>query len=100
MTPYAITIGDITTGDVALLDEATVWVGNLPEEEQSCHLVCAAWVMLGYPGIHRRGKWATVAQHSWIELRPGVVLDLYPVAGVRPSLHVRLPIGDLYEVQE
>lgn len=25
------------------------------------------------------------------------VLDLYPVAGVRPSLHVRLPIGDPYD---
>lgn len=98
MTPYAIKVGDITQEDLAILDEATVWLRNLLDEgNQSCHSVCAIWVGMGHPGIRRRGKWAKVAEHSWIELRPGVVLDLYPVAGVRPSLHVRLPIGDPYD---
>lgn len=100
MTPYAIEVGDITRGDLAVLDEATVWVGNLPDnKDNSCHSVCAAWVARVGLGVHKRGRWAKVAEHSWIELRPGVVLDLYPVAGVRPSLHVRLPIGDPYEVK-
>ncbi len=98
--PYAIKVGDITRGDVALLDEATVWMCRLPEGEHTCHSVCAFWVKFGYPGIHKRGKWAKVADHSWIELRPGVVLDLYPVAAIRPSLHVKLPIGDPYEERE
>lgn len=99
MTPYAVKVGDITQADLAILDEATVWMSSLLEQPETCHSVCDLWVCMGHPGVHRRGKWAKVAEHSWIELRPGVVLDLYPVAGVRPSLHVRLPFGDPYDAE-
>lgn len=110
MTPYAISVCDVTPEDMRTLALADQFLASLPDRLPpgfsivastpdgvlSCHDVCAAWVAAGHPGVHVRGYWAGPFDHSWVVLPSRVILDLYPVAGVRPALFAPVPFGSPY----
>ena len=102
MTPYAIQVGDLTQEDLIALKVADDLL-NMPEltDDLTCHDIVKIWKQGGGSGEIRTGWWFK-HEHSWIELRPGVILDIYPVAQVRPLLIYTdtLMLRQLYETKE
>lgn len=88
---YAVASNDITAGAVALFDNVKSWLSACDfGPTSSCHQVCASLArQFGGLLLHKRGKFAGVAEHSWLELPPAdgdVIIDPWPVAGGAPML--------------
>lgn len=94
--PYAVECGDVSWTEQYILGAADQFydaVFAVAKETVTCHSLCERWVTAKsdlsaswMQGRHVRGRYAQVFAHSWIEIRPGLLLDLYPVAQVRPLL--------------
>lgn len=100
ITPYVVQVGDIPARYAKLLLDAHRLFDEMPKHS-TCHEVCAEWLKQ-YDAARRNvrrearvvtGHYMGCYAHSWIELRPKfsavVILDLYPVGGMRPLMFTK-----------
>ena len=85
----AVSAGDLPKDWQRLLELADLLVHELDRvvHVYNCYEATALWSRR-YPDRGRvvNGTFAGVFSHSWIDLGKNAILDLYPVAGVRPHM--------------
>jgi hypothetical protein len=110
MVPYVVRYGRISDKDIALFEEVSRAIKQMPdvrlrqdenedEVELSCHVLARAVVAV-FPSLAVcDGLFGAVCEHSWVITDNGDIIDVYPVAAASgPTLLDGELMADMYRL--
>lgn len=105
MRTYAVRTGCIAPEKISLFEKIISDFEAIPDmnpvEKTTCHAVCRA-LAKKYEKASFVDGWFSKRghDHSWLDLGEGIIVDVYPIAGIGPFLvdasHFMVPWHHLY----